>query len=68
MGGTIVLKEMNTTGGQLRARPFFWQLLVCTIVIGVTLYFTAVVGPTAMPHPLPQDAAEAPVETEPTPE
>jgi heat shock protein HtpX len=68
MGGSIVLKEMNTTGGQLRARPFFWQVLLCAIVIGVTLYFTVVVGPSRMLHPLPPDAGGAPVETEPSPE
>jgi len=67
MGGSIILKELDTTGGQLRARPFFWQALLCAIVIGVTIYFTAVLGPARMLRPLTQDTG-ANVESAPAPE
>ena len=67
MGGSIILKELDTTGGQLRARPFFWQALLCAIVIGVTIYFAAVLGPARMLRPLTQDTG-ANVESAPAPE
>lgn len=34
MGGLIVLKELTSTAGHLRARPLFWQVLVCLLIIG----------------------------------
>jgi hypothetical protein len=34
MGGYLILKELNSTHGQLRAKPYFWQMLLCVIVIG----------------------------------
>lgn len=39
MGGYLVLRELNSTAGRLRARPLFWQILVCVIVIAANLYF-----------------------------
>ena len=33
MGGYVILRELKTTAGALRARPFFWQVALCLIVI-----------------------------------
>lgn len=33
MGGYLILKELNTSAGRLRAKPFFWQVLLSLIVI-----------------------------------
>ena len=33
MGGYLVLRELNTTAGALKARPFFWQVALSLIVI-----------------------------------
>jgi Zn-dependent protease with chaperone function len=33
MGGYLVLKELSSTGGTLRARPLFWQVFLCLLVI-----------------------------------
>jgi Zn-dependent protease with chaperone function len=33
MGGYLVLKELRSTAGSLRAKPFFWQVLLSVIVI-----------------------------------
>lgn len=38
MGGYIVLKEMTSTAGALRARPYFWQAAVSIVVIAATLF------------------------------
>jgi uncharacterized membrane protein YhaH (DUF805 family) len=38
MGGYIVLKELTSTKGRLRARPFFWQVVLCLLVIAATGY------------------------------
>jgi Zn-dependent protease with chaperone function len=38
MGGYIITKEMTSTAGVLRARPYFWQAAVSTVVILITLY------------------------------
>jgi len=38
MGGYLVLKELSSTGGTLRARPLFWQIFVCLIVIAGSLF------------------------------
>ena len=43
MGGYIITKEMTSTAGVLRARPYFWQAAVSIAVILVTAY-VAVVG------------------------
>ena len=32
MGGYLVLSELKTTAGALKARPFFWQVLLSLIV------------------------------------
>ncbi len=69
MGGAIILKELNTTAGQLRARPFFWQALLCTLVIAATIYFAAAVGPSRMWLPFAESAGPGgDVVTEPPPE
>jgi Zn-dependent protease with chaperone function len=36
MGGYVILRELTTTAGRLRARPLFWQILLCLLVIGGT--------------------------------
>jgi Zn-dependent protease with chaperone function len=43
MGGYLILKELNSTNGQLRAKPYFWQMLLCIVVIvgNVVLVFEA---------------------------
>lgn len=33
MGGYLILRELKTTAGELRAKPFFWQVLLSLIVI-----------------------------------
>ena len=33
MGGYVILRELKTTAGSLRAKPFFWQVLLSLIVI-----------------------------------
>jgi hypothetical protein len=38
MGGYIVLKELNSASGRLRARPFFWQVVLCVLIIAATGY------------------------------
>jgi hypothetical protein len=37
MGGYLILRELKTTAGALRARPFFWQVLLSVIVIVVNV-------------------------------
>ena len=72
MGGSIILSEMTSAGGRLRARPYFWQMLLCMLVIGATLGVAAGAGPRALWHPAalvhyPTDSAPD-VETEAPPE
>jgi Zn-dependent protease with chaperone function len=38
MGGYLVLSELKTTAGALKARPFFWQVLLSLIVIVVNVF------------------------------
>jgi uncharacterized protein (DUF2147 family) len=45
MGGSVILSEMTSPGGQLRARPYFWQMLLCM------LGFAVAAGPRAILHP-----------------
>ncbi len=33
MGGYLVLRELKTTAGSLRAKPFFWQVVLSLAVI-----------------------------------
>ena len=33
MGGYVILRELSTTAGRLRARPLFWQILLSLLVI-----------------------------------
>jgi hypothetical protein len=49
MGGYVILKEMTSTAGVLRARPYFWQALLSIIVIVVTAY-VALVGTPSLPN------------------
>jgi hypothetical protein len=37
MGGYLILRELKTGAGALRARPFFWQALLSLIVIAGNL-------------------------------
>lgn len=38
MGGYLVLSELKTTAGELKARPFFWQVLLSLIVIAGNVF------------------------------
>ncbi len=38
MGGYVITKEMTSTAGVLRARPYFWQALLSIIVITATAF------------------------------
>jgi Zn-dependent protease with chaperone function len=38
MGGYLVLKELSSTGGTLRARPLFWQVFLCLLVIAGSVF------------------------------
>ncbi len=42
MGGYVILREMTSTAGVLRARPYFWQALLSIIVIVATAYLALV--------------------------
>ena len=43
MGGYLILKELNTSAGRLRAKPFFWQVLLSLIVsVGNVVLLTGV--------------------------
>jgi Zn-dependent protease with chaperone function len=33
MSGYVILRELTSTSGRLRARPLFWQILICLVVI-----------------------------------
>jgi heat shock protein HtpX len=65
MGGSIILSEMTSSGGQLRARPYFWQMLLCMIVIGASLGLAVAAGPRAVLHPQIPGAAEVAPDMEP---
>jgi len=65
MGGSIILSEMTSSGGQLRARPYFWQMLLCMIVIGATLGFAVAAGPRAVLHPQIPGGGEVAPDMEP---
>ena len=65
MGGSIILSEMTSSGGQLRARPYFWQMLLCMIVIGATIGFAVAAGPRAVLHPQIPGGAEVAPDMEP---
>ena len=65
MGGSIILKELNTTAGQLRARPYFWQMLLCVIVIGATLWFVVAGGPSTLKNLGVNNGAEVAPDVEP---
>lgn len=38
MGGYIITKEMRSTAGVLRARPYFWQAAVSLVILAASLY------------------------------
>jgi Zn-dependent protease with chaperone function len=38
MGGYLILRELKTTAGSLRAKPFFWQVVLCVAVIVGTFF------------------------------
>jgi hypothetical protein len=37
MGGYLILRELKTNAGELRAKPFFWQVVLSLIVIVANL-------------------------------
>lgn len=39
MGGYVIIKELSSTAGVLRARPYFWQAAISVAVIVLTAYF-----------------------------
>ncbi|MDH4982681.1 zinc metalloprotease HtpX [Hyphomicrobium sp. D-2] len=39
MGGYVIMREMSSTAGTLRARPYFWQAFLSVAVIVATLFF-----------------------------
>ena len=39
MGGYLVLVELKTTAGVLRARPQFWQVFLSLVVILGNIFF-----------------------------
>jgi Zn-dependent protease with chaperone function len=41
MSGYVILRELNSTSGQLRARPLFWQILICLVVIIANIWIVA---------------------------
>jgi hypothetical protein len=41
MGGYLILRELKSTAGDLRAKPFFWQVVLSLIVIVANFYFVA---------------------------
>jgi heat shock protein HtpX len=41
MGGYLVLKELESTSGRLRAHPLFWQTVLCLLVVAGTGYIVA---------------------------
>lgn len=60
MGGYVILKELTSTAGVLRARPYFWQALLSVLVIVGTAY-VALVGIGDISVPFEDNAAtEAP--------
>jgi Zn-dependent protease with chaperone function len=56
MGGYIVMKELTSTAGVLRARPYFWQAALSILVIVATAV-VMVVGTDTLGVPLGNDAA-----------
>ena len=38
MGGYVIMKEMRSTAGVLRARPYFWQAAISLVVLAASLY------------------------------
>ncbi|MEI9900292.1 MAG: M48 family metalloprotease [Hyphomicrobium sp.] len=50
MGGFVILKELTSTAGSLRARPYFWQAALSVVVIAATLY-VAVAGTGSLTVP-----------------
>ena len=41
MSGYVILRELNSTSGRLRARPLFWQILICLAVIAANIWIVA---------------------------
>jgi Zn-dependent protease with chaperone function len=52
MSGHVVLREMTTTAGRLGAVPWFWQLLLCAVVIGGTVGVVAKTGLSGLYQPV----------------
>jgi Zn-dependent protease with chaperone function len=67
MGGYVVLKEMTSTAGVLRARPYFWQAALSILVIVATAFVVLVrTDKLAVPHANTgaTQAIETPAESE----
>jgi Zn-dependent protease with chaperone function len=56
MGGYVVMKELTSTAGVLRARPAFWQAALSILVIAATA-FAIVAGTDKIGVPLGNNAA-----------
>jgi len=56
MGGYVVMKELTSTAGVLRARPAFWQAALSILVIAATA-FVIVAGTDKIGAPLGNNAA-----------
>lgn len=60
MGGYVILKELTSTAGVLRARPYFWQALLSVLVIVATAY-VVIIGTENLSLPFADNATtEAP--------
>jgi Zn-dependent protease with chaperone function len=40
MGGYVILSELKSSNGVLRAHPYVWQIILSLLVIGATIYFS----------------------------
>lgn len=41
MSGYVILRQLSSTSGKLNARPLFWQILICLIVIVANVLIVA---------------------------
>lgn len=70
MGGYLVLSELTSTSGSLRAHPFFWQAALSLLVIGATAYLALTAGPERLLHPFAEfeEALRSPAGVEVAPQ
>jgi Zn-dependent protease with chaperone function len=51
MGGYVIMRRLTTTQGDLRARPYFWDVALGVIVIAVSVIgWLAYIGSTTTPY------------------